>query len=216
MMVSPRGKSRKALDLFCGAGGASIGLKQAGFDVIVGIDINKNCGKRYPYDFILADSAQLRQLDHHGLRFRMGKPTMRRILHGVQRFKSQRQRIYRPAHPYSRYDRESPVLVYRERPQRADASRLSCSSGPAVGLENIQRLRQFEFNPDLVYPQLLSLTSVPTLVPAHTSSRTGRLSPSPPQWHQTTPSIPGKQMDYQAKPRTTNRKRRWAFPSDSI
>ena len=49
-------KKYKALDLYCGAGGASIGLKQAGFDVIVGIDINKNCGKRYPFDFILGDA----------------------------------------------------------------------------------------------------------------------------------------------------------------
>ena len=44
-------KKYKALDLFCGGGGASIGLWQAGFDVIVGIDINRNCGKRYPFRF---------------------------------------------------------------------------------------------------------------------------------------------------------------------
>ena len=48
----------RALDLFCGAGGASIGLHQAGFSHIVGIDINKNCGKRYPFDFVTADALQ--------------------------------------------------------------------------------------------------------------------------------------------------------------
>ena len=49
-------KKYKALDLFCGGGGASIGLWQAGFDVIVGIDNNRNCGKRYPFDFVLGDA----------------------------------------------------------------------------------------------------------------------------------------------------------------
>ena len=49
----------RALDLFCGAGGASIGLYQAGFHTIVGVDNNRNCGKRYPFDFILADALHL-------------------------------------------------------------------------------------------------------------------------------------------------------------
>jgi len=38
----------KLLDLFCGAGGASMGYKLAGFEV-VGIDIKK--GKRYPFEY---------------------------------------------------------------------------------------------------------------------------------------------------------------------
>ena len=52
-----------ALDLFCGAGGLSYGMKQAGVDVLAGVDVDPAC--RYPFkanvkaDFYQKDVAEL-------------------------------------------------------------------------------------------------------------------------------------------------------------
>jgi len=53
----------RVLDLFCGAGGASMGYAKAGYDV-VGMDIKH--GKRYPFEYIRRDVMTLRPEDLEG------------------------------------------------------------------------------------------------------------------------------------------------------
>lgn len=48
----------KVLDLYCGAGGASMGYHRAGFEVI-GVDVK--AGKRYPFEYVRADVLDLTQ-----------------------------------------------------------------------------------------------------------------------------------------------------------
>ena len=46
---------RRALDLFCGGGGAALGLQAAGYDVY-GVDINPRHHKVYPGRFVHGDA----------------------------------------------------------------------------------------------------------------------------------------------------------------
>jgi DNA (cytosine-5)-methyltransferase 1 len=44
-----------AIDFFCGCGGASEGLRQAGFDVVLGIDVDRQASETYKANFPNAD-----------------------------------------------------------------------------------------------------------------------------------------------------------------
>ncbi len=44
-------KSKKAIDLFCGCGGISVGLQQAGFELLAGLDIEKKYLASFKHNF---------------------------------------------------------------------------------------------------------------------------------------------------------------------
>ncbi len=52
-------KSKKAVDLFCGCGGISVGLKQAGVDVLAGADIEKKYLASFKHNFPKAKALNL-------------------------------------------------------------------------------------------------------------------------------------------------------------
>lgn len=140
-------KGLKALDLFCGAGGASIGLWQTGgFHTIVGIDNNKNCGKRYPFDFVLGDALSP-PVDLADFDFVWASPPCEGFSSASNHSKKLGKEYEDLLTPTRFMLSDHPCYCIENvpgAPMRPDLM----LSGPAVGLFNIQRIRIFEFNPD--------------------------------------------------------------------
>lgn len=82
-LISFIGDIMKALDLFCGAGGSAMGLYQAGFKKIIGVDIENH--KDYPFEFIRADAC-LPPVNLESFDFIWASPPCQAYSIGTQRF----------------------------------------------------------------------------------------------------------------------------------
>ena len=144
----------RALDLFCGGGGAALGMIRAGFEV-VGVDHNPRHRRVYPGEFIEAD-ALAPPVDLHDFDLVWASPPCQRWSVSTSGHAALRHpdligpvRALLAPHPFT-------VIENVPRaPIRADV----VLTGPTVGLPRIQRRRHFELS---WWPGLLpSLLHVP-------------------------------------------------------
>lgn len=112
----------RALDLFCCAGGASMGLHRAGFDV-VGVDIHPR--KNYPFDVIKHDALALSEAFLSQFDFIWASP---------------------PCQGYSAM-RHAPNTVGAERLIGATRERLQCISTAFWVIENVEDAAQYMRDP---------------------------------------------------------------------
>ena len=139
----------KALDLFCGGGGAAIGLYQAGFDTIVGIDNKKH--RNYPFDFIQADATEL-PVDIHDFDFVWASPPCQRFSVATRCHGNDWKR-----HPdFMPFVREALALhpwTCIENVPNAPLRKDVILTGRSMGLPRIDRKRVFETSFFMLYPK---------------------------------------------------------------
>ena len=145
-LVRPGGRPW-ALDLFCGGGGAALGLIAAGFDVL-GVDVDAKCAAVYPgRAFLRADYRDAVEMLQPLSRFALvwASPPCQRWsnaqnLSHMKRRKGERLDHVRPTRELIGGHRRSVIENVPNAPIRGDV-RLT---GPAVGLPRLWRLRHFE------------------------------------------------------------------------
>lgn len=122
-----------AVDLFCGVGGLTYGVKSAGINVIAGYDID--AGSRFPYEknndagFILKDVKDINDREISAL---YPKDTDIKVLMGCA-----------PCQPFSSYNR-----LARTAPARQ---------------EKMELLNYFGHQVNIVHPEIISMENVPQL-----------------------------------------------------
>ena len=129
----------RLLDLFCGAGGAAVGYHRAGFDEIIGVDIEPQ--SHYPFEFVQADALEY-PLDGFDLihasppcqRWSVGTPDSNKYPDLITPL---RKRL--AGHNYV-------IENVRNAPIRANARICGCM----VDLKNIRRIRHFEIEPNIL------------------------------------------------------------------
>ena len=140
----------RALDLFCGGGGAALGLMAAGWEV-VGVDSDPRCAAVYPGAFVRADWREaLRWLRGSAFGFAWASPpcqrwalptALTRTADGGHR-PSTKPDLIEDVREALRFSGIPRVIENVPRaPLRCDLA----LTGPMVGLESLYRLRHFEF-----------------------------------------------------------------------
>ena len=140
---------RKALDLFCGGGGAAIGLYQAGFDTVVGIDNKKH--RNYPFDFIQADVTDL-PVNVHDFDFVWASPPCQRFSCAT-RSRGNDWEKHPDFIPYTQALIEGHPWTCIENVPNAPLRKDVILTGRNVGLPRIERKRIFETSFFMLYPR---------------------------------------------------------------
>ena len=133
----------KALDLFCGGGGACLGMQWAGFEV-VGIDNKPH--KNYPGTFIQADIHSL-PVDPAGFDFVWASPPCQRFSIGTLCSKNKEYYLSHPDFiPITREILEGHPFSCIENVPRSPIRHDLVLNGPSVELNWILRKRIFELS----------------------------------------------------------------------
>ena len=141
------GKRLLALDLYCGGGGACIGLQWAGFEVY-GIDIRMH--PNYPGHFIQADVTAL-PVDIHDFAFVWASPPCQRFSIATHHIEN-RGRVYENLIPRTRELLKGHPFTCIENVPNAPIRPDVVLTGGSVGLPYILRKRHFELSFPMMYP----------------------------------------------------------------
>lgn len=140
--------TRRALDLFCGAGGAARGLLAAGFEAVVGVDRDERGAVPYPGEFVVADvfGATARLLLESGaFDFVWASPPCQRWAAPTALTTDPSTHPCRIAETRELLDGLGrPPIWAMENVPRAPLRRDVALTGPLVGLDALYRLRHFE------------------------------------------------------------------------
>ena len=148
----------RALDLFCGGGGAALGLHWAGFET-TGVDTDRKCGWVYPGEFIQADVMDLPLSFVNDYDFVWASPPCQ----GFSSAYSKNDGIHPKRELHTAYVNRTKLLLSNHRwtcienVEQAPLRRDYMLTGPAVGLENIRRKRIFETSWFDLFPPIQGL-----------------------------------------------------------
>lgn len=162
-------KKLRAIDLFCGAGGASMGLHMAGFEV-VGVDIEDK-SRVYPFKFIHADALSV---DLSGFDFIWASPPCQRWCAYKRRKDHVKERLNLiPATRERLIASGSPYVIENVEGARGELDSPIRLCGSSFHLD-VRRHRLFEANFDIDQPDCQHEWQTPRFPPATNRSNLRR------------------------------------------